>query len=677
MARFVAASVKQAASGRWGEILSALGGIDASLLDGRHHPCPQCGGTDRFRALDDFDQSGAVLCNQCFAEKNGDGLAALQWLRGCDFPTALSDVATHLGVKPSRNGEAKKREAAGKKPADSVQWPPNHAPHRDALLVAWCNTRPPVTMEAVGAFGGKFCWWPKNGVGNYRCIAFQGRDAKGSPASLLLYRVTGESFPATGDLDTRKTHTVGGSKESWVWPGGPERLQSAAVIVKVEGVTDALALWSIGLPDDWLVLTNACGAKSASPRRLSFSFAAGKQVVVVGDCDKPGQEGARRFAAGFHAAGASDVRLMKLPYPVAKDQGKDLRDWLAEKRTFNHFRELAEKSKPVTAERAAKWRPKARKQPAIAAGDDPGIIKILSDKICRDNHFAQDAGGKLYRFSDGTYKRRADQFVKGHVKVLCEEHGRTGEWSSRLGSEVVEYIRIDRPELWERPPLEILNVRNGLLRIADRKLLPHSPNHLTPVQLPAEYDPKATCPAIDQFVKEVFPSDALDLAWEVPAWLMLPATSIQKAVLLSGEGGNGKSTWLAMVTAFLGGRNTAGVALHTLESNHFITPRLLGKLANVCPDLPSRDLSGTSVFKAITGGDTVYGEYKFGDSFEFVPFCRLVFSANHPPRSGDSSTAFFRAGWSFPLTGHSRARAISTERYWTPACRPPPNCLGS
>lgn len=35
-------------------------------------------------------------------------------------------------------------------------------------------------------------------------------------------------------------------------------------------------------------------------------------------------------------------------------------------------------------------------------------------------------------------------------------------------------------------------------------------------------------------------------------------------------------------------------------------------------------------------------EYKFKDSFEFVPYSRLVFSANHPPKSQDASPAFFR-----------------------------------
>jgi putative DNA primase/helicase len=43
------AALKEAARGQWADILAALGGVAADLLDGKNHPCPRCGGTDRFR----------------------------------------------------------------------------------------------------------------------------------------------------------------------------------------------------------------------------------------------------------------------------------------------------------------------------------------------------------------------------------------------------------------------------------------------------------------------------------------------------------------------------------------------------------------------------------------------------------------------------------------------------
>jgi putative DNA primase/helicase len=276
-------------------------------------------------------------------------------------------------------------------------------------------------------------------------------------------------------------------------------------------------------------------------------------------------------------------------------------------------------------------------------------IEQLADAIQAENHFAQDAGGKLHRYAEGVYKRQAEQFVRVQVKRLLIKWGAAGDWSSHRANEVVEFIRADAPQLWVCPPLDVVNVENGLLRIADRQLLPHSHEHLSSVQLPVKYDPAASCPNIEAFVQEVFPSDAHTLAWEIPACLMIPDKSIQKAMLLTGEGENGKSTYLALTRAFLGPTNTSSVSLQRMESDKFAAVRLMGKLANICPDLPSEHLAGTSVFKAVTGDDPLTGEYKFGDSFDFIPFARLVFSANHPPRSTDSSHAFFRRWIAIPF----------------------------
>ena len=96
MATINAEQIKAAASGRWPEILTTVGGIDPALLDGKHHPCPKCGGKDRFRLID--AGAGAVYCNQCFNSGNGDGLAAIAWMRGWDFKDTCREVAAHLGL---------------------------------------------------------------------------------------------------------------------------------------------------------------------------------------------------------------------------------------------------------------------------------------------------------------------------------------------------------------------------------------------------------------------------------------------------------------------------------------------------------------------------------------------------------------------------------------------------
>ncbi|MHB1038005.1 MAG: phage/plasmid primase, P4 family [Pirellulales bacterium] len=292
------------------------------------------------------------------------------------------------------------------------------------------------------------------------------------------------------------------------------------------------------------------------------------------------------------------------------------------------------------------------REPQAAAGakgtgkaggkDDPGLVKVLADMIVAKECFAKDAGGGLYRFNEGVYKAAGESVVKRHVKHLCEALGQTKKWSIRLATEVCEYIRLDSPELWAKPPANPLNVKNGLLDTRTRDLKPHDPTHLSAVQLPVSYDATATCPRTESFIRDVFPADATDLAWQIAAWSMTADSSIQKAVLLVGSGCNGKSAYLSQLTAFLGKGNVSGVSLHRLEADRFTPVRLLGKLANICPDLPSADLVGSSAFKAITGHDSVVAERKFEGSFEFEPFAKLIFSANSLPKSPDGSDGFFR-----------------------------------
>jgi P4 family phage/plasmid primase-like protien len=269
-------------------------------------------------------------------------------------------------------------------------------------------------------------------------------------------------------------------------------------------------------------------------------------------------------------------------------------------------------------------------------------VDELARTITAEHHFARDPGGRLYVFKDGVYKPTGELFVKQQVKALMNGWALADKWSTHRSVEVVEYIRIDCQELWVAPPRNTLNVLNGLLDLESSCLRPHDPQHLSAVQLPVRFDPEARCEAWDTFISEVFPADSDAIAWEIPAWLMTPDTSIQKAVLLLGEGSNGKSTFLRACIAFIGKQNTAALSLHKLEQDKFAPARLVGKLANVCPDLPNAHLSSTSMFKAITGGDVLSAEYKFRDSFEYVPFCKLLFSAGSPPHSDDDTHGFFR-----------------------------------
>lgn len=76
--------ISAAARGKWPVILQMLR-IDVPE-NGRHGPCPKCGGKDRFR-LDDLDGRGTWICSQC---GNGDGLDLVKLMTGYPNQHAFS-----------------------------------------------------------------------------------------------------------------------------------------------------------------------------------------------------------------------------------------------------------------------------------------------------------------------------------------------------------------------------------------------------------------------------------------------------------------------------------------------------------------------------------------------------------------------------------------------------------
>lgn len=272
---------------------------------------------------------------------------------------------------------------------------------------------------------------------------------------------------------------------------------------------------------------------------------------------------------------------------------------------------------------------------------DKTLIRDLAQVILGRDHFARDAAGRLFRYEGGVYTENAELYVKRQVKDLTIKFGNPGRWNKTLAQEVIEYISLDAPSLLERPDLDRVNLLNGILNVQTGELVPHSPAFLTSIRIPITYDESAACPAIEEFIAQTFPEDSLDLAWEILGDLITPDRSIQKAICIVGEGGNGKSAFCQLCTNFVGERNVVHLSLQKLENDRFAPARLCGRLANICSDLPGSHLEDSAVFKAITGGDRISGELKYRDAFEFRPFARLIFSANHFPAARYGTQAYF------------------------------------
>jgi len=249
-----------------------------------------------------------------------------------------------------------------------------------------------------------------------------------------------------------------------------------------------------------------------------------------------------------------------------------------------------------------------------------------------------------YDYPAGVYRFNGETIIEQFAQMWLGELGLQSAATNHYMAQVVGYIKretyIHRDEL--NPNHDIVVVKNGVIDLNSRKLLPHSKDYKATVALPATYDVGADCPRISKFVSEVVKRDDRLLLWEIPAWCLTPYSIMQRLVLLLGEGANGKTVYLEMLRRFLGRENCTAYSLQSLTTNRFAIAGLYGKLANISPELPSTALRQVGPLKTLTGLDTVEAEKKFRDSFNFVNTAKMIFATNNPPEISEDTLAIWR-----------------------------------
>lgn len=268
------------------------------------------------------------------------------------------------------------------------------------------------------------------------------------------------------------------------------------------------------------------------------------------------------------------------------------------------------------------------------------IPKALGDEIIKKYRFVTRRDSEeIFVYMEGIYKIGAESIIKEEARLIlgerCREH---------YVNEVVAHIKettYASTESFESPK-NLLCLRNGILELNTLGLEKHTPEIIFLNKLDISYNPEAKCPGIEKFLSEIVSSEYVPAILEFIGYCLYPGYPYHKALMCVGDGANGKSTLLELITRFLGKANVANVPLQDLDSNRFASSYLYGKLANIYADLPTKALNYTGKFKMLTGGDTIIGERKFRDGFSFSNHAKLIFSCNKVPEGYDGTTAFYR-----------------------------------
>jgi putative DNA primase/helicase len=316
-----------------------------------------------------------------------------------------------------------------------------------------------------------------------------------------------------------------------------------------------------------------------------------------------------------------------------------------------------------------------------AAADDRLIVASPSDPMAVARQFVDDGfrdqnGVALLRHHRGTFRRwsgtcwpesegdavRADlyRWLEGaHYWKATKNGSDLSPFSPTMPkvAHVVDALRaiayLDAtvsPPAWldgrvDPPADAIVAMRNGLLDMRARKLVPHSPAFYSPHALPFDFDPNATAPARWlRFLRELWPDDdeSIDTLQEVFGYVLSGDTRLQKLFLTVGPKRSGKGTIGRVLTGLVGIANIAAPTLSSLTTGFGLQPLVDRPLAVISDArIGTRVDSMTAVERllSISGEDTLTIDRKYLPAWTGRLPTRFLVLTNEIPQFRDASGA--------------------------------------
>jgi putative DNA primase/helicase len=230
------------------------------------------------------------------------------------------------------------------------------------------------------------------------------------------------------------------------------------------------------------------------------------------------------------------------------------------------------------------------------------------------------------------------------------------EWTTSLvrpapsGSEMDEMRRrikahnVKTLDWFKEAAFRKMNFQNGVLDLSTMQLSSHSPDYGFTTVLPYGYDPQAACPMWDKFIDDVSMGDAKMRAVleQFGGYAIAGGECLaQKALILLGNGSNGKSVYAETIGKVVGAENYSTLMLHHLFNDQ-MRYLLVNKLFNYADETNPKALSAAGEFKSlVTGGETT-AKQVYKPAFIFKNRAKFIVLANDLPRTDDYSDGMFR-----------------------------------
>lgn len=315
-------------------------------------------------------------------------------------------------------------------------------------------------------------------------------------------------------------------------------------------------------------------------------------------------------------------------------------------------------AKKATKKQLEKWEKYLLGQKLKKKADSYKLEKYKYSKIKIDNYidnveqfisyhsfFYDDVG--IFWFWDNDNKKYTQKDEVDVMNMFDDILGFEGQTvNTRLKSNYMEaFKRVGRKNRPKEAPIKWIQFKDKAYSISSDMIYNVTPDYFFTNPIPYKLGESDDTPFMDKLFKDWVGEKNTPLLYEIIAYCCFRAYPMQVLFSLVGNGRNGKTCFLRLLSRFIGQDNVCSTELDLLigrQSSRFESFKLYKKLVCVMGETNFGTLNKSSMLKKLTGGDLIGFEMKGKKPFDDYNYAKMIIASNSLPTSEDTSDGFYR-----------------------------------
>lgn len=279
----------------------------------------------------------------------------------------------------------------------------------------------------------------------------------------------------------------------------------------------------------------------------------------------------------------------------------------------------------------------------IWAYEDRGQWKIDEKQYITDfteRHRIKCVNNQIYSVDGAIQDGKVKQIIL--KEILDYVQSNHGDKAEKLLKGIKQYCYIEPP----KPDMDKIHLNNGTLTKDENGLFTvwNEEKEFCINRINANYNPNAPQPKrFTEYLNTLFNEDDIRTLQQYCGYCLLPTTVMQKALIIIGDGGEGKSVFGTILNEIIGERNCYNASVRDLEGTFGIA-NVENKLVYIDDDVSEKALTNSGIFKSlVTNKNTIEAKKKFQQSNSIRSYIRFICFGNFALQSlYDTSDGFYR-----------------------------------